>query len=390
MKITAGLGSIDEYVRYVEAGTDEFFCGYVPYEWNRKYGTVLPLNRREVLGVNVQIGAESELKILAVLVRRYGKPVHLTFNSLYYTPEQYPEIADIIYRCMELGFSSFIIADPALLVYLKDRGIRCEIHLSGETAEVNSRMMDVFDRLNVYRLIFHRKNSFADMESVIRHEREKGSRGACEFEAFVLNELCQFSGAFCNSLHCDEMGYLCRVPYKIGKIKRNIEKQEECSRAAMERIETASVKKEARPREKEASRYVEEGSEKEKLLLEAGPQKEYMYDEQSMNSLEEEYDERKYDSDGYLCGGTGCGLCALYQLRKAGITHLKLVGRGNYVDFMEKDIRNLRTALKILESAESESEYIREMKKKVFPYGCSGLCYYREKDKTGAVQVQKN
>ena len=46
MKITAGLGSIDEYVRYVEAGADEFFCGYVPYEWNKKYGTVLPLNRR--------------------------------------------------------------------------------------------------------------------------------------------------------------------------------------------------------------------------------------------------------------------------------------------------------------------------------------------------------
>ena len=47
MKITAGLGSINEYVRYVEAGADEFFCGYVPYEWNKKYGTVLPLNRRE-------------------------------------------------------------------------------------------------------------------------------------------------------------------------------------------------------------------------------------------------------------------------------------------------------------------------------------------------------
>lgn len=65
MKITAGLGSIDEYVRYVEAGADEFFCGYVPYEWNKKYGTVLPLNRREVLGINVQIGAESELRIPA-------------------------------------------------------------------------------------------------------------------------------------------------------------------------------------------------------------------------------------------------------------------------------------------------------------------------------------
>ena len=317
MKITAGLGSIDEYVRYVEAGADEFFCGYVPYEWNKKYGTVLPLNRREVLGINVQIGAESELRILAALVRKYGKPVHLTFNSLYYTPEQYPEIADVLHRCTELGFSSFIIADPALLIYLKNNGIRCEIHLSGETAEVNSRMIDAFDRLDVSRLIFHRKNSFADMESVIRHEREKGSRGVCEFEAFALNELCQFSGAFCNSLHCDEMGHLCRVPYKIGKVKGNREKKEE-------------------------------------------------------------YEERMYDPDGYLCGATGCGLCALYRLRQAGITHLKLVGRGNYVDFMEKDIRNLKTALDILEHVDTEEEYIRDIKRTLFPYGCSGLCYYRE------------
>lgn len=340
MKITAGLGSIDEYVRYVEAGVDEFFCGYVPYEWNRKYGTVLPLNRREVLGVNVQIGAESELKILAALVRKYGKLVHLTFNSLYYTPEQYPEIADIICRCMELGFSSFIIADPALLIYLKDKGIRCEIHLSGETAEVNSRMMDAFDRLNVYRLIFHRKNSFADMESVIRHESEKGSGGACEFEAFVLNELCQFSGAFCNSLHCDEMGYLCRMPYKIGNVENRKERQEDC-----------------------------------KAEIQRGP----VRGEPRVDRQEEEDDERKYDSDGYLCGETGCGLCALYRLNEAGITHLKLVGRGNYVDFMEKDIRNLKTALRILESAGTEAEYVREMKKKIFPYGCSGMCYYREK-----------
>ena len=103
MKITAGLGSIDEYVRYGKAGADEFFCGYVPYEWNKKYGTILPLNRREVLGVNVQIGAESELKILAAFVEKYKIPVHLTFNSLFYVPEQYPEIADMIRTCIEIG-----------------------------------------------------------------------------------------------------------------------------------------------------------------------------------------------------------------------------------------------------------------------------------------------
>ena len=55
MKIVAGLGSIDEYERFVKAGADEFFCGYVPYSWSKKYGTVLPLNRREVLCYNVQL-----------------------------------------------------------------------------------------------------------------------------------------------------------------------------------------------------------------------------------------------------------------------------------------------------------------------------------------------
>lgn len=68
MKITAGLGSIDEYERFVQAGADEFFCGYVPFSWAERYGTVMPLNRREVFCYNVQLGAYSELEILSRMV----------------------------------------------------------------------------------------------------------------------------------------------------------------------------------------------------------------------------------------------------------------------------------------------------------------------------------
>ena len=49
MKLTVGLGSVDEYIRFSEAGADEFFCGYVPYSWTQKYDTMMPLNRRDVL-----------------------------------------------------------------------------------------------------------------------------------------------------------------------------------------------------------------------------------------------------------------------------------------------------------------------------------------------------
>lgn len=341
MKITSGLGSIDDYPRYVRAGADELFCGYVPFSWSEKYGTVLPLNRREVLNYNVQIGSFSELEILANMVQKYQKPVHLAFNSLYYRPEQYEEIAQIIQQCRSIGFDSYILADPALLVYLRKEKIDCEVHLSGDLGTVNSAMTEVFAKEYPKRIIFQRKNTISEMRAVIRHitaQKEAARKEwtyPTEFEAFALNELCQLSGAFCNSLHCDEMGYLCRVPYwkkPMSLSESKLEKQEK-----------------NRPGENISISEWDSASE-------------------LMNPVSE---------DGYLCGATGCGLCTLKQLSDAGITHLKLVGRGNYTDFMERDIRNLRRTLEILEDSSTEEEYIRAMKAELFPNGCSHMCYAR-------------
>lgn len=341
MKITSGLGSIYDYPRYVRAGADELFCGYVPFSWSEKYGTVLPLNRREVLNYNVQIGSFSELEILANMVQKYQKPVHLTFNSLYYRPEQYEEIARIIQQCRSIGFDSYILADPALLVYLRKEKIDCEVHLSGDLGTVNSAMTEVFAKEYPKRIIFQRKNTISEMRAVIRHitaQKEAARKEwtyPTEFEAFALNELCQFSGAFCNSLHCDEMGYLCRVPYwkkPMSLSESKLEKQEK-----------------NRPEENISISEWDSASE-------------------LTNPVSE---------DGYFCGATGCGLCTLKQLSDVGITHLKLVGRGNYTDFMERDIRNLRRTLEILEDSSTEEEYIRAMKAELFPNGCSHMCYAR-------------
>lgn len=319
MKIVAGLGSIDEYETFVKAGADEFFCGYVPFSWAQKYGVIHPLNRREVLFYNVQIGSMSELQILKKMVDYYGKPVELTFNSIYYTGEQYPVIAEIITQCMAAGFENFIIADPALMLYLRQQKINCGIHLSGETAEVNRGMLEQMLPFGIRRVIFHRKNSLEDMQSCI-----KEADFPHEYEAFILNELCHFSGAFCNSLHCDELTHLCRVPYELG----NLHKKEETDAAQKDVAETDRI----------------QGKEGKGLPL---------------------------DEDGYLTGSTGCGLCALYRMKQVGITHLKLVGRGNYTDFMEKDIRQLRKALDILENSDSEAQYQKKMKASLFPDGCS-------------------
>ena len=144
MKITAGLGSVDDYPMYVEAGADECFCGYVPFAWAEKYGVLNPLNRREVRAYNVQIGSYEELKILGNMRKYYQVPVAITFNSLSYTPEQYPVVGD--HWTMPSGrIDTIIVADPALLLYIRSQKIPCRIHLSGEFGEINSQMADFLE-----------------------------------------------------------------------------------------------------------------------------------------------------------------------------------------------------------------------------------------------------
>ncbi len=321
MKITAGLGSVDDYPLFAEAGADECFCGYVPFSWAEKYGILNPLNRREVRAYNVQIGSYEELKILGSMRQEYQMPVALTFNALSYTPEQYPVVGEIMEQCCRAGFDTMIVADPALMVYVRQQGLPCQIHLSGEFGEVNSQMTEFLEEMKIRRVIFHRKNTTEEMKSCISHLKQN-----IEYEAFVLNEQCHFSGAFCNSLHCDELGHLCQTPYRLGPIRQ-----------------------------------------KESRELEAMLQK--------LRTMEQA--EPGLDVENFLTGVSGCGLCALFELRESKITHLKVVGRGNHTESMLQDIRQVKRALEMLETAGTKEEFQKQMKAEVFPGGCSGNCYYR-------------
>jgi len=313
MKIVAGLGAIEEYPAYVNAGADELFCGYVPAGWNEKYGMKMPLNRREVRYYNVQIGSMEDLKILRKMIDRYGAPVKIALNSLYYTREQYAEIAKIVRECLSIGYDSFIIADPVLLKYLKEQRIMYNVHISGEMSEYNTSFLGMLGKYFPKRVIFHRKCDISDMAECISFGKAMTQNPIEEYEAFILNELCHFTGAYCNSLHCDEMCHLCHVPYEVGGIAEK----------------------------RQAARLCQDIS-----------------------------------YSGELLGESGCGLCALWKLQKAGITHLKVVGRGNYPDEMERDIRGLRKALQLLEDSTDEADFHEKIRNTLFPEGCSGKCYY--------------
>lgn len=328
MKIVSGLGCIDDYIRLVKAGADEVFCGYVPYEWNKKYGSLFPLNRREVLYYNIQINSLEDMKILKKMVDKYKVPVSIAFNYLYYIEDQYEEIASIIEDLISIGFNEFIIADIALILYLKEKGMKCVIHLSGECAEINSLAIDFLNKLNISRYVFHRKNTIEDIESCIKNNKIKN----LQYEAFILNEKCHYSGAFCSSLHCDEMCHLCTMPYDLAKV-----------------------------------------NEKANYFPDVDKRLELYYKELEDEEL---YLENEYKNDSYLLGSTGCGICELKKLKESGVTHLKVVGRGKYIDDIEKDIIGLKQAINIIGNIEDDENYKKAIKNKLFKGKCSKECYY--------------
>ena len=308
MKLTAGLGRLQDYPALVQAGADEVYCGCVPYDWLRRYGSFFALNRREVLYYSVQLGSMEEMRILAHMQAELGVPVAITFNSLYYLPDQYPAVLELMHELIELGFSRFIVADPALILHIRQVGLHCQLHLSGEMGEVNTPALRFFRQWDISRVILHRKVSLPEIKSLIQ------SFPDCEYEAFLLNERCHYTGAYCNSLHCDELPHLCRLSYRL--------------------LPRKSASPFGLPKSVESTPCYEG------------------------------------------LGESGCGLCAIKALHDAGVSCLKIVGRGNHLDCTVRDIRAVKKALLLAEQSEDQATYRLTMKKALFPEGCSGECYY--------------
>lgn len=294
MKITAGLGSLKDYDRYVEAGADELFCGVTPFEWLERFGVTMPINRREVLLYSTQIASMTDMCILARLSAADGIPIAVTFNSTCYGPQAYPVIVRMMNELIDMGIDRFILADFALMLKAP-AGSR--IHVSGEWGEFSRASMEMLNGVHPERLIFHRKVTPEEMAAC------RTALPGLEYEAFMLNERCYYTGAMCHSLHCDELPPLCRIPWMQGGIDVPV---------------TLDVFERPEP-----------------------------------------------DEDAP--GASGCGLCALDKLEKAGVTHLKLVGRGNRPERMVRDIAFLKKALTV------DRVRVREI---MYPNGCGEACYY--------------
>ncbi len=218
MKMAVGLGCADQFDEYVRAGADEVFCGYVPEEWMASFGTLRPLNRRESVYTNAQVGPITEMRILREKAERTGVGVAVAMNAPVYSPEQLPLLEKTAQTLIDEGFDTLIIGNMAALLRLHTRGLdkKCRIHLSGEMGEINRGALPMLHEMGVRRLIFHRKMRFEDMRLLSREMARFAP--PMEAEAFAMNEMCHFTGAWCATLHGDLTVPVCQLNWIPGGV----------------------------------------------------------------------------------------------------------------------------------------------------------------------------
>lgn len=330
MRIVTPLPNHEYYEPLVEAGAGEFYCGYIPFEWLRRYVNVMPGDRREFLLVTGTFTSMSSMKILARKIERYNVPVKITLNAHFYTLEQYPLLLDNIRRLMDLGIDTFIVADVAFVLYLREQNVGCNIHLSGEAGALNHSSHAFFRQFDISRYIFPRKTDVADIAACI----EANNYNGMEYEAFVLNSLCSYSGAYCNTIHCEEMLPICYAPYRTARV-------DESSQRFSEIGETLKVIRQLR-------------------------------DESASGAIQLRGKQQALDG----LGSSGCGLCKVKELLEVGVTHLKVVGRDvRNLEQLKRDLESIQRLAGLAGTGIDNETFEQTVKRDYLNHKCS-ICYY--------------
>ena len=323
MNILVPLSNVDDFEILLEAGADEFYCGFVPTEWLKKYGMWAPLNRREFMNAS-NIYTYSSMRLLRKKIQRYKIPVKITFNSLFYNDEQYDDVLNILQNLIDIGFSTFIIADIGLIKCIRYYNLKCSIHASGEIPIINHHAMNYLNKYNIERFIFPRKTSLDNMRKCIGYCEKR-----VEYEAFILNQNCQYVGAFCNTLHCDEMCSACFIPSK------NVKRSKETNINIIKYL----------------------------------------------NLLQTEKSKEKKSE--YSFARHGCGICYLRNLKNIGINALKVVGRDRDLDSLIRDVEILKMLVENIDKQDFDY-YLKEIKQEYFKSGCPNnnlSCYYPQEER---------
>jgi len=200
MKVLAPISSVQEVDMLVGSGAEEFYVGFIPYEWVKSFTSGIWMNRR---APQASIPCYEEFANLVDCSHQHGVEVFMTLNAPYYVEDQYPLLLEIVHQAVQAGTDGFIISDIGLMLAIKDRIPDANIHVSSLATPINSASVHLYREMGASRIVFPRSLSLDEMKEII----DEGGRNL-EYEIFILNDGCIYEEGFCFTTH-NQVGAFC-------------------------------------------------------------------------------------------------------------------------------------------------------------------------------------
>ncbi|UCG37966.1 MAG: U32 family peptidase [bacterium] len=192
-QILAPVNALAEVEPLLEAGADWLYGGCLPGEWTERYPATVLLNQRTF--ASAQFASLDELEAAVRMARRSGGRFALTLNAPFYMDEQMELALDMAGWAADVGVGALIVADPGLMVRVREAGIAVPMHLSTMGLGSNAPAVRLFAELGVTRVILPRFLNLRQVAMLVEQVPE------VEYEAFILVGKCPNVEGVCTFLH---------------------------------------------------------------------------------------------------------------------------------------------------------------------------------------------
>lgn len=197
--------SKNDVINYANDGIDEFYFGFMPQKWIQKYGWEICANRRPY-PVHPHITDWGKANELIKTVHKKKKNIYLALNEHSYIKKQYKLLIPLLKKMIDFDIDGILVADLALINYLKINKIKIPIHLSIGAGTFNSETVKFFYKLGAERIILPRKLTISEIKQIMVNSPKK-----VKFEIFLIGEWCRYNDAYCFNVHGYNKNEFCKI-----------------------------------------------------------------------------------------------------------------------------------------------------------------------------------
>lgn len=324
MKIIAPIRNKDQYEPLVRNGASELYGSLYSVDWFVRYGEMIEYNRRGNFGKQANFTSFADMAKVLEWCERDDVTFFLTVNAIFLSVFQTDTLRSILSEYVKGGGSRVIVSDMQAMKVAQEEG--CKITVSSCAGIYNGASAAFWCGMGAERIILPRS---ADITSLpyIMAECPDGT----ESEVFIMNTMCKYSDSMCRSFHNSEKGALCHFYDDAPKKYFNADCEEL------------------------------RGRNMESMLR---------------NSF---FYRQLFSGNCSL----GCGQCAVWDLMRARVNSVKIVGRLLDTGLLARQVALTKRNIGIAEMSQSREEYMARMEdpRAVLDADlCSRgyRCYYRD------------